>query len=447
MINKKRVQYLNNEKIKDKPYVIYWMQSSQRVEYNHALEYAISRANDLSKPLLVYFGLTDEYPDANSRHYQFMIEGLKEVKSELKKRNIKIIIRVISPEKGAIEMAEYAALMVVDRGYLRIEREWRSEVAANINIPLVQVETNVVVPIEEASQKEEYSAATIRNKINNLLPLYTKRFEYEDLDNSSLSVVLSFAEFDLNSLLNLNIESLAPSNYYRGGTSEAKKWLQLFIDQKLNDYDLHRNDPSLDLQSNLSPYLHFGQISPVYIFHNLVNKNSSAFLEELIIRRELAINFVYYNKQYDNYESLPSWALKSLEKHRNDARLYLYNLNQLENYQTHDVYWNAAQREMVITGKMHGYMRMYWGKKIIEWSRSPETAYTTLVYLNNKYSLDGRDPNGYAGIAWCFGKHDRPWKERDIFGMVRYMNDKGLSRKFNIDAYVESVNKLHKNEK
>lgn len=443
MIERKRIKYLNEQKIKDNPCVVYWMQSSQRVEYNHALEYAISRANDLQKPLLVYFGITDNYPDANLRHYQFMIEGLKAVNAELYKRNIKMIIRHISPDDGAIEIAEQAALMIVDRGYLKIERLWRQKVSDNINIPLVQVESNVIVPIEEVSLKEEYSAATIRNKIKNLMPLYTKAFYNEDLENSSLSIILNYQEFDLNDLSILKIDhSIKPSKYFIGGTNEAKKRLDTFIKSKLDGYAEFKNDPSLDYQSHLSPYIHFGQISPLYIFHKLNDLDNDVFLEELIIRRELAINFVYYNQSYDNYHSIPEWAKNSFAKHIKDPRPYLYNLSQLEHYQTHDIYWNTAQKEMVVTGKMNGYMRMYWGKKIIEWTEKPSDAYQIMVYLNNKYSIDGRDPNGYAGIAWCFGKHDRPWRERAIFGYIRYMNDKGLQRKFNIDQYVTKISNL-----
>ncbi|MDD2518375.1 MAG: deoxyribodipyrimidine photo-lyase [Bacilli bacterium] len=447
MIERERIKYLNDKKTKDNSFVVYWMQNSQRTKYNHALEYSISRANDLNKPLLVYFGITDQYPEANLRHYQFMIEGLKEVKEQLLKRNIKMIIRHISPELGAIEIAQQAVLMVVDCGYLKIEREWRQKVAQNINIPLVQVEANVVVPIEEVSLKEEYSARTIRSKIKNLIPFYTKPFYEEELENSSLQIKTEFKEFDLNDLSQLVIDrTITPSKRILGGTSSAERKLDLFIKSKLGKYAELKNDPSLDYQSQLSPYLHFGQISPVYIFHKVSNLNSEIFLEELIIRRELAINFVYYNNDYDNYQSIPEWAKKTLDNHVNDPRPHLYNLSQLENYQTHDVYWNAAQKEMVITGKMHGYMRMYWGKKIIEWTDNPGTAYQFMIYLNNKYSLDGRDPNGYAGIAWCFGKHDRPWREREIFGYVRYMNYKGLQRKFNIDLYVDKINNLSDND-
>ena len=443
MIEKQRIKYLNKETIKDRSFVVYWMQTSQRVEYNHALEYAISRANDLNKPLIVYFGITDNYPEANYRHYQFMFEGLREVEEHLRKRNIQMFIKHTSPEKGAIEIAKEAVLMVVDRGYLRIEREWRSVVATSIDIPLVQVETNVIVPIEEVSLKEEYAAATIRPKINALIPFYAKPFYEEELDNSSLAIKFEESSFSLDDIDKLKIDkSILPCDIFKGGTSNAHKWLDLFIKEKLKHYNDLRNDPSLDYQSHLSPYLRFGQISPLYIYHQVMNLESAPFVEELIVRRELSMNFVYYNPNYDNYNGLPNWDKDSLNKHRNDIRPITYTKEELENYKTHDIYWNACQKEMVITGKMHNYMRMYWGKKVIEWMKTPEEAFSTMLYLNNKYNLDGRDPNSFTGVAWCFGKHDRPWKEREIFGMIRYMNDAGLERKFKMKDYIIKIGKL-----
>ncbi|MGC9362125.1 MAG: deoxyribodipyrimidine photo-lyase, partial [Candidatus Syntrophosphaera sp.] len=220
-----------------------------------------------------------------------------------------------------------------------------------------------------------------------------------------------------------------------------------------------------DIQSGLSPYLHFGQISalevalrvmeyaeiPAFEAANLIRDKSdldplqagvASFLEELIVRRELSCNFCYYNEDYDNYNSIPLWARKTLNDHLGDARPYDYSLEELETARTDDPFWNAAQQEMLRTGKMHNYLRMYWGKKLIEWIPEPETAFGLMLYLNNKYLLDGRDPNSYAGVAWCFGKHDRPWQERDIFGKVRYMNANGLKRKFDMQGYLEKVRGL-----
>ncbi len=233
--------------------------------------------------------------------------------------------------------------------------------------------------------------------------------------------------------------------YYSSGIDYAKKELDAFISKKINHYHDLRNHPDEDYQSNLSPYLNFGQISPLYIaseIYKIENDNSEKFLDELIIRRELSYNFVHYNMNYDNINCLQDWAHRSLQENTVFEREYIYNLEELENAKTHDVYWNAAQNEMVLTGKMHGYMRMYWGKKILEWSRYPDEAFELALFLNNKYSLDGYNPNSYAGIAWCFGKHDRPWSERKIFGKVRYMNAAGLCRKFNMPAYLQKVTAL-----
>lgn len=431
-----RIKYLNEETLKDREFVAYFMQSAVRVDYNHALEYAIKRANDLNKPLLVFFGLYENYPNANYRHFKFLLEGLKEVKEELNKKNIKLIIEKSHPKELALKMAKISSLMVTDKNYLKHINIWKKELANEIDIPLVEIETNLIIPIEEVSEKEEYSAATIRKKINSIIDVHTNDFKISEIINSSL--YFSYDEYDLN-IEKLLIDRSVDESIYKGGISEARKHLQYFIDSKESKYDELRNHPNLDYQSNMSPYLHFGQISPLEIY--LKTKDKS-FHEELVVRRELAFNFVYYNENYDNYKCLPEWAIKTLEKHSMDERAYIYSIEELENYQTHDPYWNACQKEMVKTGKMHGYMRMYWGKKVIEWTKDYKEAYSTLVYLNDKYSLDGRDPNGYAGIAWCFGKHDRPWTERNIFGMVRYMNDKGLERKFDIKDYILKIDKL-----
>jgi deoxyribodipyrimidine photo-lyase len=239
--------------------------------------------------------------------------------------------------------------------------------------------------------------------------------------------------------------SPAPVRHHTGGTGRARSRFARFISGDLDHFADRRNDPAVDRLSGMSPYLHFGQISPLYLALQVSGTGSpgkEAFLEELIIRRELSMNFVLYNRDYDRYRGLPGWARKTLQVHRQDPRPAVYSRAALEAAETHDPYWNAAQREMLLTGKMHGYMRMYWGKKILEWSRSPQTAFRTALYLNNTYELDGRDPNGFAGVAWCFGKHDRPWGERAVFGNVRYMNDRGLRRKFDIDRYVTRIEEL-----
>jgi deoxyribodipyrimidine photo-lyase len=244
-------------------------------------------------------------------------------------------------------------------------------------------------------------------------------------------------------------DSVAPSPTFHGGELQAHTHLERFLSSRLADYATHRNDPEKDWLSGMSPYLHFGHISPVEIALQAIDYAESALaeseragvdtlLEELIVRRELAMNYAEYNDRYDSYAALPDWAQQTLAEHEGDPRPYAYSLDQLEQGATDDPYWNACQLQMVKTGKMHGYMRMYWGKKILEWTAEPTEAFRRTVYLNDRYELDGRDPNGYAGVAWVFGKHDRPWAERSIFGKVRYMNANGLRRKFKeIDRYVD----------
>jgi deoxyribodipyrimidine photo-lyase len=303
-----------------------------------------------------------------------------------------------------------------------------------MDCPLIQVESDVVVPVEETSPKEEYAAATIRSKIHKkpnhfLVPL-------KENEPAITSLSMGIDSFDINhaekAISKLRIDrSVKKVSSFHGGTKEAQKHLEVFLEAKLDRFPELRNDPTLDYLSHMSPYLHFGQISLLFIALKALETKSpgtEAFLEELIIRRELSMNFVFYNEQYDSYESVPEWAKKTLRAHQKDKRQYLYTFEELERAKTHDPYWNAAQREMVLKGKMHGYMRMYWGKKILEWSKTPGEAFRIALYLNNKYELDGRDPNGFTGVAWCFGKHDRPWGERPIFGNVRYMNDKGFKK-------------------
>jgi len=448
MIQKERIKLLNSKGLRSRSYVLYWMQASQRTEYNHALEYSILQANELNKPLIVFFGITDSYPDANERHYSFMLEGLKEVYSSLERRGIRMVIRRISPEKGVVDLSRKACLAVVDRGCVRIQRQWRRFAAEQMDCPLIQVESDVMVPIEEVSPKEEYSAATFRPKIKRKLDQYLVPLKKTNPRIDSLD--MRFHSLDLSSfsqvISNMNIDrSVSRVDTFRGGTGEAKKHLENFLKNKLSHFQEFRNDPTVDYLSNMSPYLHFGQISPLYIALRVLKAKSrakEAFLEELVVRRELSMNFVFYNNNYDSFDGLPEWAKKTLREHKKDRREYVYTLQELENAKTHDPYWNAAQEEMRVNGKMHGYMRMYWGKKILEWSKSPEEAFKIALFLNNKYELDGRDPNGFTGVAWCFGKHDRPWMERKIFGKIRYMNAEGLKRKFDVDLYVQNVRKL-----
>jgi deoxyribodipyrimidine photo-lyase len=426
------------------------MQAAQRTHWNHALEYAIWQANEQLKPVLAAFSLTDDFPEANERPFAFMLQGLKETQDALAKRNIQLVVLHGKPDETIPQLAKNADLLVMDEGYLRIQTAWRDAVAEAADCKVFEVTTNLIVPVEEVTEKENFSAGTLRPRITKQLDDYLTPLKQCKPKYSSLN--LKFKSFDITdiekALGKLHIDrSVKASPIFTGGTAEAKKRLKYFIDHKLDDYVSKRNDPNEDCQSNLSPYLHFGQISPLYVALEIMKTNSpgrESFLEELIVRRELSHNFVYYNPRYDEYDALPAWALRTLNFHAKDKREYLYSPQQFETAETHDPYWNAAQKEMVMTGKMHNYMRMYWGKKILEWTKTPKEAFNIALFLNNKYELDGRDPNGFTGVAWCFGKHDRAWTERPVFGKIRYMNAAGLKRKFDIDAYVEKINALER---
>lgn len=444
-IDPERVRILSSQASRAGKFVLYWMQSSHRTKDNPALLYAIERADHAGLPLVVFFGLDRSYPEARLRHMQFMVEGLADVARSLEEMGIFFALQQVSPQEGACTMARDASLVVVDRGYLRHQREMYRYVVEHCRCPFVQVEGNVVVPVEAASPKEEYSAATFRPKIERIMDRFLHPAEpVVPRHPARFPGIPTLAGEPVPSIINgLHLDSrVLPSQRFRGGSAIAEKRFTEFLDRRLDTFAEGRNDPGGTGSSGMSPYLHFGQVSPITLTLLARERGGAgvpAFLEELIVRRELAVNFVHYNTDYDSFASLPAWARQTLAKHENDPREYLYSRDELEQAATHDPYWNAAQREMVKTGSMQGYMRMYWGKKILEWSPTPKEAWETALSLNNAYEIDGRDPNGYAGVAWCFGKHDRPWKERKIFGMVRYMNSAGLERKFAMDRYLAMV--------
>lgn len=339
-----------------------------------------------------------------------------------------------------------ACCIVTDLSVLRQQKYEMESLMNTISQPIYQVDTHNVVPLWLASDKLEFAAYTIRPKIHKLLPKYLTdipKLEIHKFGKSEVSSInFSKTDYDLNPGI---------SRYFIPGEDNAMKQLHNFINERLENYAEFRNEPALNYQSGLSPYLHFGQISAQRIALELSKsfakkESKEVLLEELIVRKELSDNFCYHNINYDKFSGFPEWSQKTLNEHRSTTRNYTYTFEQFENARTHDKYWNAAQDEMLITGKMHGYMRMYWAKKILEWTRSPEEALDFAIILNDKYELDGSDPNGYTGIAWSIGGvHDRPWTERPVYGKIRYMNDSGLKRKFDIDRYVENIQKL-KNE-
>ena len=451
-IQKTRIQLLNDAEIAKGKYVLYWMQQSQRADYNHALEYAVQQANRLGQGIIVVFGLTDDYPEANLRHYTFMLQGLQETQKTLARRGIRMVVQKGAPDEVALNSGRSASLIVCDCGYLRHQKTWRDQVARQADCRVVQVESDVIVPLKVVSNKAEYAARTIRPKIHKHLTDYLTDFRHTTVKKSSLKLSIKGIDLkDIDAVLQqMKIDRGVPpvTGMFKGGSLQARQMFKAFLHRRLARYVDNRNQPQTDDISHMSPYLHFGQISALYLALQIQQVGSrlksaqDSFLEEMVVRRELAMNFVNYTPDYDSYRCLPDWARKTLSEHAKDPREHVYTRKQLEDAQTHDEYWNAAMQEMKFTGFMHNYMRMYWGKKILEWSKTPEHAYRTTLALNNKYFLDGRDANSYTGVAWVFGVHDRAWFERPIFGKIRYMAASGLERKCDIRGYVKKVDKL-----
>jgi deoxyribodipyrimidine photo-lyase len=460
MAQEKRVTILNGREVPSRDGVAYWMQSSVRSRYNYALEYAIHLANHRGAPLEVFFALSPGYPSAALRHYWFLIQGIQEVAANLEARGIPFSVRLGDAPHVARSIAATVGTLVTDRGYTRTPREWRAAVADQIDCPLIQVESNVVVPVHTVSEKQEWSAATLRRKIQPLLDEFLSppsEVAYQHRQKTPwIQLNRQYPTVDLHKITSpdrvaelFQVDStIGPVAEFTGGEDAARSRLNEFLAHRLAGFDRLRNVPDLDHTSHLSPYLHFGHISPVEIvlrardevdsrLGEAAREDLDSFIEELVVRRELAMNFTEFNPDYDRFEGLPAWARTTLNEHATDQRPALYTATELESATTGDPYWNACQRELVQRGKMHGYMRMYWGKKILEWMQDPAEAMAVAVSLNDRYELDGRDPNGYAGVAWCFGAHDRGWPERPVFGKVRYMNANGLKRKFKqIDNYV-----------
>lgn len=442
MIQTERKRQLGLREANGGRHILYWMQQAQRAHDNHALEWALREANARSLPLAVVFVLTPGYPQASRRHYRFMLSGLAETQAAIEKRGIPFFWRLGEPVESVAALARDAALLIVDKGYTRPQVAWRAALPQALPCPIIEIESDVVVPVAVASPKREYSAATLRAKLLPQLERYLVPLKSTKLNVESSRLVLpgSRERLDPNSLCpQLSPGPSEAALPLPAGFAAAKARLDHFCRVLLPSYAEHRNDPLSAATSMLSPYLHFGQISPLTVALRAKREDpalTAEFLEELIVRRELAINYVHYTPDYDRYGALPAWAQATLAKHAKDRRPYVYDYESLCQGRTHDPYWNTAQGQLVREGRMPGYMRMYWGKKILEWSATPEDGFANAILLNDRFALDGRDPNGYAGVAWCFGLHDRPWQERPIFGMVRYMNAAGLRRKFRMEEYV-----------
>lgn len=448
-VDPRRVRKLNRSNERAGP-IIYWMSRDQRAEDNWALLHAQELASGSNASVAVIFCLVPSFLRATARQYVFMLEGLEKLEKLLSSKNIPFLVLPGEPVEVLPELIDNigCGALVTDFDPLRIKREWKSKLLKSLDVPFYEVDAHNIVPCWETSNKQEYAAYTIRPKLAKLLEEFL--VDFPDLQGQARARSPVFQKTDwkrCRRALEID-ESVKPVSWLKPGSAEAFQTLADFIGNMLPRYSVGSNDPNQRARSDLSPYLHFGQISAqrVALEVNRTTPESDArdaFLEELIVRRELSDNFCYYNKDYDSVTGFPDWAKRTLDDHRSDPRHFLYGMEQLETAQTHDILWNAAQLEMVKTGKMHGYMRMYWAKKVLEWTRSPEEAMEIAITLNDRYELDGRDPNGYAGVAWSIGGvHDRAWGEREIFGKVRYMSYKGCRRKFDVDGYIDRINGL-----
>lgn len=432
--------------------VVYWMQRAQRASDNPALDVAINLGNELREPVVVFFAPVPFYPGANQRHFRFLADGIPDIAEGLSRRGVGFVFRVY-PEHSLVRFCEQvrAAIVIGDENPLRETEDWRRRVTKGLRIPFWTVDADVIVP-SRLLEREHYGARTIRPRLLELLPKYLVQPE-----NPEAHVVwaappqLRSENWEQDFTRDWNLDpTVATVHGWTGGSKQAMRSLQEFVRNKLTSYPDGRNRPETDGTSRLSPYLHFGHLGPHTAALCVKTAEApeaakQAFLEQLIVRRELAVNFVRFNSTYDSIECLEPWADRSFARHASDRRPILYSSQQLEYAETHDPLWNAAQKQMMLSGWMHNYLRMYWAKKILEWSPSVASAYQRAIWLNDRYQLDGRDPNGYAGIAWAIvGKHDRPWSERPVFGQVRYMSLASTGRKFDAKGYIEQVDSLER---
>ena len=431
--------------------IVYVMSRDQRVRDNYALVAAQKYAQSKELPLVVFFNLYSKLEHRVYQHFEFMLDGLQQVERSLKNLNIPFVMVSGSMEKTVPDFCEEyePGAVFFDFSPLKHSVEQRNTIAKKLNIPVFVVDANNVVPLWITSNKEEYAARTIRSKVH--AHLSTFLVEPPQVEKQSVQTP-DFPPVDWGKMRN-SIQAPRLKKYdiqFKSGEDAAHTILEDFISNRLASYAEKRNDPTEDTLSNLSPYLHFGQLASlrsalavsVYAKKHsskAIKEGAEAFLEESIVRRELAANFCYYNPDYLSTDAAKDWAKATLEKHQSDPREHIYTLEQLEAAETYDDAWNACQIQMMRTGKMHGYMRMYWAKKILEWSPSPKVALEHAIILNDRYHLDGYDANGYVGILWAIaGIHDRPWGEREIFGSIRYMNFNGLKRKFDIQQYIDT---------
>ncbi|XP_070775215.1 CPD photolyase [Enoplosus armatus] len=447
--NKKRLRVMSDtEKIKQgSEGVLYWMTRDHRVQDNWALIHAQRLAVKESLPLHVCVCLDVPKSELSTlRHYSFMLKGLEEVAKECKTLDIQF--HLLHGSAGDVLPTFVAdrslGAVVMDFSPLREPLQWLEDVKKRLPkaIPLIQVDAHNVVTCWVASPKLEYAARTIRGKINKLLPEFLTEFPLVEKHPYTATRTAKPVDWD-KTLASLQVDkTVGETEWAKPGTKAGMAMLESFIDIRLKQFDSQRNDPNAAALSQLSPWIRFGHLSAQRVVLQVQSSGKSAgqsvssFIEELVVRRELTDNFCFYNKKYDSVEGAYEWAQKTLKDHAKDKRPYLYMREQLEKAKTHDKLWNAAQYQMVTEGKMHGFLRMYWAKKILEWTSSPEEALSIALYLNDRYELDGQDPNGFVGCMWSIcGIHDQGWAERPVFGKIRYMNYKGCLRKFDVASF------------
>ncbi len=435
--------------------VVYWMQRAERGTDNAAVDVAVHAANELGLPLVVYFAAIANFPSANLRHYAFLNQGLPDIEADLAERNITFLMRRFPNEDHERFFADVdAALVVGDENPMRGPENWRQSMAARLEVPFWTVDADVIVP-SKLLEKAQSAAYVIRPRLYRRLPEFLCPFANPQAKHAWTRPT-NFKSDSVHEDITRGWQSLdrtvSPVDAWKGGAHAARKRLKHFVDHLFSDYDAMRNKPEVDGTSLMSPYLHFGHIGPMTILlavEAALRKNPAlqgerdAFVNELVVWRELAVNFVKYNPNYDNPACAEKWARESLAEHERDERERVYTLKQLERGETYDELWNAAQAQMLQFGWMHNYMRMYWAKKILEWTPDIATAMKYAIHLNDKYFLDGRDPNGYSGVAWSMvGKFDRPWFDRPVFGKIRYMSGGSTGKKFNSKRYIELMKGL-----
>ena len=440
-MNENRIRKINDLEYKSGS-ILYWCNREIRSKDNWALLHAANIAEKNKVPLYVVYNLDIGYLGGGLRQHKFKLDGLKVLETNLEKLNIPLFILTKSFVQDITSFIKKnnVGFVVTDFSPLRISKKWVNDLNLKLKIPFVQVDAHNIVPVWITSQKQEFAAYTIRPKLNRLFPEYIS--DYPKLKTNKHNKLKNKNNFE--KLMKANVDkNVLPVDWIKSGENEGIKMLKDFIKNRLNNYSKNRNIPPLKQISNLSPYFHYGMLSPQRAVYEVSKANAKkedkdSFIEEAFVRRELSDNYCYYNEYYDSFNGFPDWAKKSLKEHAKDKREYIYTTKQFENAKTHDDLWNAAQMEMVNKGKMHGYMRMYWAKKILEWTKSPKDALKIAIYLNDKYELDGRDPNGYVGCAWSIGGlHDRAWFERPVFGKIRFMSYNGCKSKFDINKYIE----------